>query len=327
VLFYALVLAIAAHFVASILGGISQATTANSEFAEPAATVPTGIVLEAFGAAAGSMALLGAVALGLVLIRRLAGGHESSSALGLLDGIFVLTLISAVVQGIGMVMLANDRSAAAIDTAAQVLSPVGYFVLAAGGSLAVVRLRNADARAASERAAFDTTVFAVDRSTGNVFVYLSVGEAERKMSVYSVEDDEFDFYADDGGVLTARVVDNRTVIEAGTDNRRAELLAALRAFVQRRGIDIGAALPSDWDDEVDSETIGVADVGPVTARPATRPDPDQLGEDDGDADNAEFQVGDDPLDYAAAIREWQWRELWPPWLRPFSPLLRRLAGI
>jgi hypothetical protein len=212
-------------------------------------------------------------------------------------------------------MLANDRAASVLDATAQVLPPFGYALLAAGGSLAVVRLRSAQARPSRADAA-DATVFAVDRGNGNVLVYLSVDEAERKMSVYSVEDAEFDFYGEDGTVLEARVVQDRNVISATEGNRRDDLLAALRAFVQRRGIDIGVVAVTDWDEEPDwdagRETIG-----------GGGPD----GELEDELEDGELEpFGDDPLDYAAAIREWQWRELWPPWLRPFSPIFRRLAG-
>jgi hypothetical protein len=117
----------------------------------------------------------------------------------------------------------------------------------------------------------DTIVFAVDKGNGNVFAYFSLEQAERRMSVFSVEDGEFDLYTDDGTVLSGQVEAGMNVF-AGTDERRPdELRAALDAFVQHREI------PVDGDDEdpMAAYAVAIADwqwleLWPAWMRPLAR---------------------------------------------------------
>jgi hypothetical protein len=89
------------------------------------------------------------------------------------------------------------------------------------------------------------SVFAVDRATSDVHAFLSVGDATRRVHRYSIEDDEFAFYTDEGTVLDAEVVDGRIRLQLTDEVQRNELLARLRQFVVRRGITIDA---EDADD-------------------------------------------------------------------------------
>ena len=93
----------------------------------------------------------------------------------------------------------------------------------------------------------DAFVFAVDRHTGDVRAFLSVREAARRMHIYSIEEDEFAFYTDEGVVLDASVEDDRIVLRPTDQQEAAELLERLKDFANRRGISVDA-------DDVDDPT-------------------------------------------------------------------------
>jgi hypothetical protein len=119
---------------------------------------------------------------------------------------------------------------------------LAYLVIAVGGVLLLGRVESEQLLADDE---LDTFVFAVDRSTGDVRAFLSIGDAVRGMHVYSIEDDEFAFYTDEGTVLEAEVVDGRIHLQPSDEVQADELLTRLRQFVLRRGITIDA---EDADD-------------------------------------------------------------------------------
>jgi hypothetical protein len=81
-------------------------------------------------------------------------------------------------------------------------------------------------------------VFAVDRGNGEVFAFFSYARAARTISVYSIEEDEYVFYADDGTLLVASVVDDRTTFTPTGVVRRDELLQHLRSFTQRTSVEV-----------------------------------------------------------------------------------------
>jgi len=93
----------------------------------------------------------------------------------------------------------------------------------------------------------DAFVFAVDRKSGDVRAYLSAGDAMRRTHIYSVEDDEFVFYTDEGVLLDASIVDERIVLRPTDQERPGQLLTALKEFANRRGIAVD-------EDDVDDPT-------------------------------------------------------------------------
>ena len=121
---------------------------------------------------------------------------------------------------------------------------LAYLVIAVG---AIVLLQRVDSQQALVDDDLDAFVFAVDRRSGDVRAFFSAGEAARRMHVYSVEDDEFAFYTDEGLVLEASAVDDRIMLRATEEQRELELLERLKEFVNRRGIKVDA-------DEADDPT-------------------------------------------------------------------------
>jgi hypothetical protein len=117
---------------------------------------------------------------------------------------------------------------------------VADLLLCAGG---LVVLRRADAIEDAMSDDVEPLVFAVDRGNGEVFAFFSYAEAVRTISVYSIEEDEFAFYADDGTVLNAAVIDGRTTFTPTDVDAREELMQQLQRFAQAKALDV--ADPSD----------------------------------------------------------------------------------
>jgi hypothetical protein len=190
---------------------------------------------------------------------------------------FGLTAVLAVMQGVGFGLI-YSLPIGAHQTARLVESEgfaLAYVLVSVGGLLAMRQLSLAvDAQLIAEDDV-DALVFAVDRSTGDVRAFFSAAEAIRRMHVYSIEDDEFAFYTDEGVVLHAAVVDGRVRLEPTDTAQPGQLLATLKEFAGRRGITIDPA------------------------------------------------AADDPAAYVAPISQWQWLEMWPPWMRGLGRLFRR----
>jgi hypothetical protein len=118
-------------------------------------------------------------------------------------------------------------------------------LLIAGGAIVLTRRFGAlvDERLAADD--IDAFVFAVDRHTGDARAFYSVRDAVRRMHIYSVEENEFDYYTDEGVVLRASVVDDRIELQPTDEERSDELVEKLKDFANRRGLTIDEA---DADD-------------------------------------------------------------------------------
>jgi hypothetical protein len=100
----------------------------------------------------------------------------------------------------------------------------------------------------------DPLVFAVDRGNGEVFAFFSYAEATQSISIYSIEENEFVFYADDGTLLQATVVDDRTTFARTDADARTELMGHVRRFAREKSLVVhepdepaAYAVPiSDW---------------------------------------------------------------------------------
>jgi hypothetical protein len=192
-------------------------------------------VLNTFGAGGDTAGALLAVAgaAGVWWLHR--GAADSTSraarpwALAVLGGTALLVVLHAV----AVVVLDID----AAHTAPQLTILLGFaatdLLLCLAGTVAV---RHVPAAPAAEAGAADPLLFAVDRGTGEVFAFFSFAELARAISVYSVEDDEFAFYDDDGRVFHADAVDDAIRLTPTDVVRRDELLARLRGFADKHGL-------------------------------------------------------------------------------------------
>jgi hypothetical protein len=165
---------------------------------------------------------------------------------GAVDGAFVVTGVLAVGNAVGFWLIysvgGEPQTGHAIGATGFSLATV---IGAAGGIVFSRRLDAASDVQFDDDDGIDAFVFAVDRGTGDVRAFFSAGEAKRRMHVYSVEDDEFAFYTDEGVVLEASAEDDRITLRPTEQVHADELLTKLKQFTNRRGI---AVDPEDLDD-------------------------------------------------------------------------------
>ncbi len=203
-------------------------------------------VLTTFGSGGdgtGVLLALAAAALVCVLLWR-----DDAFALALhvaVMWLFGVTAVLAVAEGTGVGLLYSEHPG---HQTARLLQGDGfalaYVVVAIGAIVLLGRFGVLlDERSATDD--IDAFVFAVDRKSGDVRAFLSVRDARRGMHVYSVEDDEFAFYADDGAVLNASVEDDRITFRSTDQEQPEVLLSALKEFADRRGIRIDEAEADD----------------------------------------------------------------------------------
>ena len=125
--------------------------------------------------------------------------------------LLVLTGLSSVLLAAGYLWSVAD---ATFFPVGQVVHLAGFALvsaLAMGGALFVVRgmdsMRSAPDRGATEVDDEEgAAVFAVDRRTGAVLAWPSMREAAANAPLYGVEDDEYEWFLDDGVVLAASAV-------------------------------------------------------------------------------------------------------------------------
>jgi hypothetical protein len=239
-----------------------------------------------FGAlhTANRLVLLGnAGEIGVVLVALLAGGltwvvaahgRRSGGRLAAVQLLLGVVALGSLAAGAGQGLFATYSTTVWSQLLLSSLASIGDAVLAIAGLVVLTRLSAVGPAAVVGARDGDDCVFAVDRSSGEVHAFFSYAEAARGIGVYSVEDNEFDFYTDDGRVVSASVVDDYVQFQPTEVTRIEALEQAVREFATRRGIRVDA-------------------------------DPD------------------DTAAYAAAIRRWQWLQLWPGWLRWMGWLLRR----
>lgn len=265
--------AVVLHITGSIVGGIAAAANEPDTF--DLERVRVGQVLQTFGAA-GSVTdlLLLVLAVGLVWWRR---RHGDARAWPIVATRLLLVVVAVLVvvgcTGLVMTQSAFPVRASLPGISVSVGSSLGDLLLAAGTMLAlghVVTPAEADGD--------DLLLFAVDRVDGEVFAFLSRADAVRTLSLYSIEDDEFDFYDVTGARVTAGVTDGLVELTVTNEDGRSELLTRLRTFAEAHGLRVDATATAD------------------------------------------------PSHYVAEVREWQWLQLWPGWLRPLGRVVRAMSG-
>ena len=170
--------------------------------------------------------------------------------------LLVLTGLSSVLLAAGYLWSVAD---ATFFPVGQVVHLAGFALvsaLAMGGALFVVRGMDS-MRSAPDRGATDVddeegaAVFAVDRRTGAVLAWPSMREAAANAPLYGVEDDEYEWFLDDGVVLAASAVGQDVTFVATSDARPDDLLRHLKEHASRRGLTI--------DDEEADEPLAYVD--------------------------------------------------------------------
>lgn len=228
-----LLFAAAVRIVAAIVSGIAALAATREGF--PGGESRTGDVLNAFGSAGDTIQALLLLGAAILVWRR------SASAAAYRAPIAVLALVSGVLvicRVAGFLDLTSAFANAAAVAQQSVVVGFGLADLAVLGSvLASVRLLSSGADSETP-AGDDPVLFAVDRTTSEVFAFFSAAEARRAISTYSVEDDEFAFYDDEGRVVAAEVVDGWTTFTVTDDEREPELLTHLRRFAAEKSLEV-----------------------------------------------------------------------------------------
>ena len=205
-------------------------------------------VLTSFGAAGDSIG-------GLLLVAAAASlwGAASRAGAGVIRPLLGATMLLVVLRVVGVLIIdaeAPFRHAVTEETLT-VTFGLADLLLCLGGFEVLRRL---PAVAGSEDSSdLEPVVFAVDRGNGEVFAFFSYAEAARTLSVYSIEDGEFDFFTDEGVAVDATVVDGRTRLAVTAVDRREDLLRALRTFAGSHGLDV------DPTDEPSAYAIPISD--------------------------------------------------------------------
>jgi hypothetical protein len=228
-------LAATVRIVAALIAGLIMLGEHNSFLVGRA---HAGFVLNAFGAAGETVGvLLALVAVGLVWW--LSRGSAESRVEPLATVTRVVLVVTAVLVGArvaGGIVLDQDATQAASTLTIIVGFGLADLALCAGGLAVLARV--AATAGAPQSDELEPLVFAVDRGNGEVFAFFSYAQAARTISVYSIEEDEYAFYADDGRLLDASVVDDRTTFTPTDVVRRDELLQHLRSFTQTRSVEV-----------------------------------------------------------------------------------------
>ena len=197
-------------------------------------------VLTTFGAA-GDTAGIALAVLALLVVWQISRTEEPLAPALQLATCWILgvTAVLAVMEaiGVGLLFTADPDH---IETARIVQSSGAALaaLVIAGGGMVLTRQYGLmlDEHAAADDV--DAFVFAADRHSIDVRAFFAARDAVRRMHLYTVEEEEFDFYTDEGEVLTASVVDGRIALQPTGQLRLDELLARLKEFTLRRGITV-----------------------------------------------------------------------------------------
>lgn len=212
----------------------------------PAGAVRTGDIIATFAGAGdgvGLLLLLLVVAL-LWTVRAVDDSPDATRARrwrtrGVVAAwLLALAALSALLYIVGISVEAAAAGASATGRIVQITGFSAVQAVAALGAVAVVRglLAHHDAAGRDDPAA---AVFAVDRRTTDVLAWPSLDDALLRAPVYGVEEEEYDFYLDDGTVLDAGLdADGRVALVPTETDRFDELVRHLRAYAQRRGIEV-----------------------------------------------------------------------------------------
>ena len=167
------------------------------------------------------------------------GDYAATSAL------VVLTALSSLVTAVGYLWVAADQDFFRVSQVIELVGLAVVYALTLGAVFYVVGGINAavlqaaivptDDEDGDEAAA---AVFAVDRRTGDVLAWASRRDAVAKAPLYGVEDDEYDWYLDDGAVLRATAHGRDVSFTPTGEERPDDLVQHLKEYASRRGLTI-----------------------------------------------------------------------------------------
>ncbi|MBV9291298.1 MAG: hypothetical protein JO222_02525 [Frankiales bacterium] len=239
------------HVVGAVIDGIGAA---GSRFEEAPSGLHVGLTLSAFGLAGDAGGLLFALTATALVVWWLRMDDTDGGWLRLATAaLLVATGIGLVLGGIGSGLVNTDVQ----FLWERFFTSVGFalaglvVVIAAFVALRVLAVSSYDIDDVVDveevdGEAIDAVVFAVDRGNGDVRAFFSYAEAARRIHVYSVEEQEYAFFTDTGEVVEASVRDEHIVFRPTGRQAQDELMAHLRGFVQRRGIDVAGEADKPW---------------------------------------------------------------------------------
>jgi len=212
-----------------------------------------GEVLDAFGAAGdGIGALLAAAAVAAVwgLSRR---GAVTRASVVWTRAVVLATAVMTIANAAAVLVLDIDNNQIPFQLTLVVGFSVAYLVISLAGLLVLSRLRDIDVDQLDPDE-LEPLLFAVDRGNGEVFAFFSFAQARRAISSASVEENEFDFFTDDGRVVTASAEDLLIRFTPTDEDRSDDLMRSLREFARAKDLTIeepqdptSYAVPiSDW---------------------------------------------------------------------------------
>jgi hypothetical protein len=234
----------AVRLVTSVVAGI---TTVKQSAPGGIVYYATGPKIAAFGGAGdGVGVLLLAVAVVVLWLTVPAWDDRSLRQSEIALWLIALTAADVVVHAVGVSVEVTEFPQG--QPWGQLVEFVGFdaaYLVVAVGCLSVLRglsyVADEAVMAGDDDTVSPVAVFAVDRRNGDVLAWPSMSTAVAEAPVYGVEDNEYEFFLDDGTVLSAGVVDDRVNFSPTGVDRSDDLLAALRAYAERTGITVDAA--------------------------------------------------------------------------------------
>ena len=220
------------RLVASVIAGFISLGQHNDVF--DSARVHASGVLTAFGAAGDSVEVLlaGAAVAVLWWLSR----HGAATAIGAARAVLLVTMLLIAARATGYLLIELDNPRGSAESAV-VLGFALADALVAGGALLGLR-RVGDVAVDGPPDQPEPLLFAVDRASGEVFAFLSFAQARRTISVYSIEENEYAFYTDEGDLVEATAGETGVTFTPTSDNRREQLMQSLRRFAQAHALSV-----------------------------------------------------------------------------------------
>jgi hypothetical protein len=211
-----------------------------------------GVVLNAFGASGdgiGALLVAAIVAVTWGLSRR---APVSRTAVTWVRVVATITALMTVASAAAVLVLDADANQSANQLTLVIGFSVAYLLVCLGGLLVLSEVHHVDSDVLDPDH-LEPLLFAVDRGNGEVFAFFSFAEARRTISIYSIEEDEYVFYTDEGMVVNASAADGVTHFTVTTEDRREDLMRALRQFA------LAKALTAEEPGEPTSYAVPIAD--------------------------------------------------------------------
>ena len=160
----------------------------------------------------------------------------SRSTIAWTRAVAIVTALMTVASAAG-VLVVDDGGHIAYQLTVIIGFAVAYLVISLGGLLVLSRLRDVDVDDLDPDT-LEPLLFAVDRGNGEVFAFFSFAQARRTISSYSVEENEYEFFTDEGRVVHASADDLAIRFTPTELDRRDDLMRALRDFSRAKELTI-----------------------------------------------------------------------------------------